>query len=69
MVLPFALGIEAGTEACDGEQDCMLLSLRHKQFAAEGRGGLVSVHLLCTVKVTNCSFILKLKRKHISLWL
>lgn len=68
MVLPFALGLEAGIEACDGGQDCALLSVGHKQFAVEGRGDLVFVHLLSTVKVTNCYFILKLKRKHISLW-
>lgn len=68
VVLPFVLGVEAGVEACDGGQDCMLLSVGHKQFAVEGRGDLVFVHLLSTMKVTNCTFILKLKKKHISLW-
>lgn len=66
-MLPFVLGVKAGVEACDGRQDCALLSIRHKQFAVEGRGDLGFVHLLSTVKVTDCSFILKLKREHISL--
>lgn len=47
---------------------CMLLSVGHKQFAVEGKGHLVFVHLLSTMKVRNCFFILKLKRKHISSW-
>lgn len=44
------------------------LSIRHKQFVFEGTGDFIFLLLSCTLKVLNCTFILKLKRKHISLW-
>jgi len=45
VVLLIVLGVETGVKACDKGQGCMLLSVGHKPFAAEGKGDLVFVHL------------------------